>query len=771
MKKNFLLASIVSLSISLTAQNNAGIWNSVNENQIKLTGIRDIVPEKYATYHLNINEMKDLLSKAPLDNNILIKSSPVTVSLPLPNGEIQRFYVVESPVMAKPLQVSYPNIRTYSVHGIDDANASGKLDVTEYGFHGMIRSPKGDVFIDPYCKNNIEDYISYYTHDFNKPEKYRLPEIGVEGETDEHIDFSSMTASTPTNCAGTQLRTYRFAVGCTGQYAIAATGTTSPTTAQVLAKVVTTVNRVDGVYETEVAVRLVLVPTTTLTLYTKTVTTTSITPAPTATAQPYTGNNNANTLINQSQTVIDNQIGSANYDIGHTFSTGGGGLASLGCVCNNSNKARGITGSGSPVGDPYDIDYVAHEVGHQFRGNHTFRANSGSCSGNGNLGTSVEPGSGVTIMAYAGICGAADNITGNSIPYFHAISYNEITQFIRNAGGNTCASTTTTGNNPPTVTANSASYTIPGGTPFTLTGSATDPDGDALTYQWEETDAGTSFGTWNSGARPFFRSYAPTTNTSRTFPILSAILSGSMQATRGEFLPTTNQTLNFRFTARDNKMGGGGVCYATTQVSVVAAAGPFTVSSQNTTGIIYPSGSQQTVTWNKGTTDVAPINCTNVNIYISTNNGTTFTLVAANTANDGNELITLPTVATTVSQCRVKVESVGNVFFDINDRSFTISTDPTAGINELNNGGLSINLFPNPFSNLIRVDINSIASLNSSKTKIVVYDILGNLVRSENISMSTNYSGEFDFSNLANGTYLIEITDGNYRAVKRLVKM
>ncbi len=770
MKQTLLLALMLSSSLFIRAQHSQNFWSPVTEMEIKLNGTRDIIPEKYKTFHLSLPDMKAELMKAPLDNHVPIKKSPVVVSLPMPNGSIQRFYVVQSPIMQPELQNSFSHIRTFSIHGIDDAYASGKLDFNDYGFHGMIRSPQGDVFIDPFCKFNTEDYISYYTADFVKPEKDRLPEIGVEGES-EQLDFMTFAANTPSNCAGADLRTYRIAVGCTGQYAAAATGTSTPTTSQVLSKVVTTINRVDGVYETEVAVRLVLVNTTTLTLYTKTATTSSITPAPTATAQPYTGNANAGTLINESQNVINTLVGSANYDIGHTFSTGGGGLANLGCVCSSSNKARGITGSPNPVGDPYDIDYVAHEVGHQFRGNHTFRANTGSCSGNGNLSTSVEPGSGVTIMAYAGICGTADNITSNSIPYFHAISYNEITQFIRNAGGNTCDVLTSTGNNPPNVIVPATSYVIPAGTPFSLTGSATDPEGDALTYQWEEIDAGTSFGTWNSGARPFFRSYAPTINPTRNFPILSAILSGSMQTTKGEFLPTTSQNLNFRLTARDNKAGGGGVCYATTQVSLSTASGPFTVSSQNTTGISYPSGSQQTVSWNKGNTDVAPFNVSNVNIYISTNNGTTFTLVAANTANDGSELITLPTVANTVTQCRVKVESVGNIFFDINDRSFAISTDPTSGINEYANAGLSLELYPNPFSNIVRIAINSIKAMNADQTKIMIYDVLGNLVRVEKISMSTHYSNEFDFSNLANGTYLVEVSDGKYRSVKRLIKM
>ena len=233
---------------------------------------------------------------------------------------------------------------------------------------------------------------------------------------------------------------------------------------------------------------------------------------------------------------------------------------------------------------------------------------------NRNGSTAVEPGSGITIMAYAGICGS-DDLASHSIPYFHSVSFDEIMAYSNTGTGNSCPVTTATGNNPPTVTP-SASYVVPVNTPFLLTGSATDPDGDALTYQWEESDAGASASVWNAGTKPYFMSYAPITSPTRSFPKLSVILSGNMQGTIGEYLPTTAQTLKFRLTARDNKMGGGGTCYATTQVTV-NAAGPFAVTSQSVTGLAYFSGSLQTITWDVNGTDLAPISCSNVNIYIS----------------------------------------------------------------------------------------------------------------------------------------------------------
>lgn len=758
MKKKFTLAILLLGSFVITAQTSKITWKATEEKSIPVTGKREIIPDKYITYHLDVNGIKDILAQAPLDNTTLIKNSTSIITLPMPDGSIQRFQLVESPVMAEPLQASYPNIRTYSVHGIDDKYASGKLDFTEYGFHGMIRSPQGDVFIDPYCRGNIADYISYYVNDFHKPEMYKLPEIGVIGETD-HNEVKRVTSPTAV-CAGANLRTYRLAIGCTGEYAVAATGSATPTTAQTLAKVVTTVNRVDGVYETEVSVRLVLVPTTTLTLYT--------TPG---TGYTTTENNNSNSLIVKSQTVINGQIGSANYDIGHTFSTGGGGLANLGCVCSSGSKASGITGSPSPVGDPYDIDYVAHEMGHQFSGNHTFNANagSGSCAGNRNNSTSVEPGSGITIMAYAGICGTTNDLAAHSIPYFHGVSYDEIMNFTTTGGGSSCDVSTTSGNNPPVVTA-TTSYVVPVNTPFALTGSATDPDGDALTYQWEEMDQGTgSGGNWNSGAKPYFMSYAPTTSPTRLFPKLSVILNGNLQGTRGEYMPTVAQALKFRLTARDNKMGGGGVCAANATVTV-NSAGPFTVTSQSVTGISYFSGSVQQVTWDVNGTDLAPISCASVNIYVSNNAANSFTLVAANTANDGSELVTLPILASTSAVCRVKVESVGNVFFDINSQNFTIYNTLT-GLNQYESKGMNIHLYPNPFSSSVKIEINGGTKLNENATTLKVYDILGNVVKSEKIKLTENYSETFDLSNLANGSYMVEVTDGKEKSVTRLVKL
>jgi hypothetical protein len=754
-KKLTLVVLMISTGLYAQSSDQRGksYWNPIPESEIHVTGERTIIPMKYKTVHLSGTELKNLLFAAPNEDNVNLRNSQVIIDLPLPDGSIQKFRVVEALVMAPELAAQFPNIKTFSVEGVTDPRANGKLDWTDFGFHGMIRRPSGDIFIDPYSRNNTTDYITYFTADFQKDAKDMIPEAGL---LDAALQKETATEGVRAMiCSGEKLRKYRLAVGCTYQYAEAATGKTAPSTSEILSVVTTTVNRVDGIYETEVAVRMVLVANETAVLF------------GTDAADPYTGNSNANTLINESQSIITSKIGSANFDIGHTFSTGGGGLASLGCICVSTRKASGITGSSKPVGDPYDVDYVAHEVGHQFGGNHTFAAGTSSCSGNGNASTGVEPGSGITIMAYAGICGTTNNLAPHSIAYFQTISFDEIMAYSNTGNGNSCPVTTTTTNKPPAVTIPATNFNIPFSTPFTLTGSATDPDGDSLTYSWEEIDPGSNKD-WNSGSKPFFRSYDPVISPSRTFPSSSIVLAGSAgyKTTKGEYLPSTAQSLNFRLTARDNKMGGGGVCYAATKVTV-ASAGPFTVTYPNAAGVIWKAMSTQTVTWDVNKTDLTPISCANVNILLSIDGGKTFTMVLANTPNDGTEAITVPQQPVTKTTCRIKVEAVGNIFFDIDDNNFTITT--TVGVNELSsNNTVGMQLVPNPAQDQLQV---SVYGLNkNATTQLTVYDMLGNIVMNDVFSGKEQIVQNYALTALSKGVYIIEIRNEQQKAISRLVK-
>lgn len=629
------------------------IWSDVSESNILFKGERVIVPESYRIFKLNIESIKPLLSSAPLEFTSEAINNPKVIELPYPNGSFLKFKFWESPAMESELQQKFPEIRTYTGQGIDDPYATLKMDFTPQGFHAMILSPDGRVFIDPYAKGETEFYISYYSKDYTKSN----PEFECEVlYHDEYIkpDYNFYESIlTPT---GPQLRTYRLANAATGEY----TQYHGGTVALGLAAVTTSVNRVNGVFERELAIRMVLVANNELIIYTNPGT------------DPYT-NNNGSLMLSQNISNLNAVIGSANYDIGHVFSTGGGGIAYLGCVC-TSNKAGGVTGSSNPIGDPFDIDYVAHEMGHQFGANHTFNGNTGSCSGNRNSSTAYEPGSGSTIMAYAGIC-SPQNLQSNSDAYFHTISFDEIVAFTNIGSGNSCAQITSTGNNAPNITIPAGGFYIPKNTPFALRGSAMDPNGDSLTYCWEEFDLGPA-GDPNSpsGDAPIIRSFNPETTGIRYVPKLQDLINNT--STYGVLLPSYSRNLKFRLTVRDNKAGGGGVDRKQINFSVDGNSGPFTVTSPNS-AITWEGNSQQTVTWNVANTNLAPVSCSNVRILLSTDGGWNFNdTILTSTPNDGSEIITVPNIATT--QARIKIEAVNNIFFDISDQNFTITfTQPT----------------------------------------------------------------------------------------------
>ncbi|OIP54592.1 MAG: hypothetical protein AUK34_15010 [Ignavibacteria bacterium CG2_30_36_16] len=644
----FVLFAISVFNVNVSAQ--VELWTDISESSIIVTGEKLINPSVYRTVALNVDEMKALLDSAPLEFTREAINNPIVVSLPMPDGAFQSFYCVESPVMHPDLALRYPEIKTYLGQGKEDRSKNVRLDFTPHGFHAMILSPEGNVFIDPHNKGDIENYIVYYTKDFQKQGAVRECELLIEESRLPELNYLNEIKTFSTS--GPELRTYRLALAATGEY----TQFHGGTVALGLAAVVTTVNRVVGVYETEVAVRMILIANNDQLIFTNSGT------------DPYT-NNNGSTMLSQNQTTVDNIIGSANYDIGHVVSTGGGGVAYLGVVCVSGWKARGVTGSSQPIGDPFDIDYVAHEMGHQFSGNHSFNGTAGSCSGgNRNASTAYEPGSGTTIMAYAGICGAHNTQT-HSDPYFHTVNFDEIVNYTNFGSGNGCAVITSTGNNAPSVNALTGGFYIPKSTPFALTGSATDIDGDPLTYSWEEFDLGAG-GAPNSpsGNAPIFRVFNPTSSPTRTFPKLSSLLNNS--SVIGEILPTYSRNLTFRLVARDNKAGAGGVSYASVAFAVDGNSGPFLVTSPNT-NVSWPANSSQEITWDISNTNAAPVNCSNVNILLSVDGGNTYPFtLASNTANDGIEAVLMPDNPSATA--RIKVEAADNVFFDISNVNFTI---------------------------------------------------------------------------------------------------
>ncbi len=618
------------------------------------------LPARFRALEVNVKALESLLDRAPAEGSAAAGAAPALLALPYPDGTDQLFRIEESPILAPELAARFPDIRTFVAQGIDDPTATARLSLTPLGFHAMVLSASGTVFVDPYRRWDPGYVLSYFKSDARKAAgsafqcgvRDELPGLASEHASDLPLDPRAITAEA---AAGSQLRTYRLALAGTGEYTTAVCAPNPAAVSCGLAAMAVSMNRVNGIYEREVAIRMVMVANNNLVVYTNGAT------------DPYT-NGNGSTMLGQNQTNLNSVIGSANYDIGHVFSTGGGGIAQLSVPCTGS-KARGVTGNSNPVGDGFDVDYVAHEMGHQFGAAHTFNGTTSNCGGgNRSASSAYEPGSGSTIMAYAGICGAED-LQPHSDDTFHTRSFNQIVTFSTGGTGGSCPVTTATGNTAPTVNAGAA-YTIPKQTPFTLTGSATDPDPDTLTYMWEEFDLGSAAppNTDTNAARPIFRSFVPLTVPSRTFPRLSDVL-GNV-ATLGESMSNRNRTMTFRLTARDNRAGGGGVNYASTTVRVVTAAGPFTVTQPNT-AVTWSGGSAQTVTWNVASTTASPVSCANVAIALSTDGGATFNNLVASTPNDGSQSVAIPSTPTT--QARIRVTCVGNIFFDISNANFTIT--------------------------------------------------------------------------------------------------
>ena len=614
---------------------------------------------------LNVPGLRAALATAPLESQA--RGRALVVQLPLPNGTNASFRIVEAPVMEPGLAAQFPGIKTYVGVGVNDPNASVRLDLTPRGFHAQVLSPTtGTFYIDPATQSTTQQYLSFWKRDMPG----RNFDCGVT-EDGAKLRTAAAGAGSGLRTNGPVLRTYRLAMAATGEYTafhsrgLPAGSTPAQQIAAAQAAIVTSVNRVVGVYEKELAVRLVLVAGNSQLVYADPAT------------DPYT-NSSGSTMLAQNQPNIDALIGAANYDVGHVFSTASGGVAGLGVVCRNGQKARGTTGTSSPIGDAFDIDYVAHELGHQFGGSHTFNGNAGSCAGgNRSAAYAYEPGSGTTIMAYAGICGAANNLQPNSDPYFHVASYEQILTYL---GTTSCAVTTATGNTAPLVTLPASGKVLPISTPFKLTASAFDPDNDALSYCWEEYDLGptgspTTAQVANSNV-PIFRTFNPTASNTRYFPRLTDLVNNT--TVLGERLPTVTRELRFKVTVRDQNNGSQGIIGGVNSsdpvvLSSTSAAGPFLVLAPNATGISLAGGSSQAVTWDVAGTTANGVNCATVNIRLSVDGGLTYpTLLLAGTANDGTQSVTLPNVATTTA--RIMVEAADNYFFDISDNNFAITT-------------------------------------------------------------------------------------------------
>ncbi|NOY47095.1 MAG: DUF5011 domain-containing protein, partial [Chlorobi bacterium] len=586
--------------------------------------------------------MKRTLINAPMRGKFSGNSNLI-VAFPNSEGVLEHFRIIEAPVMHPDLMAKYPEIKSYAGQGVEDPTARIRFSISPLGLQSMrLSATRPASFIESYTKDG-KGYTVYKRED--KRDTLNDFECSVTETVSKSISGDNFNLR---NADDATLRTYRLAVSATGEY----TNYHGGTKAQALAAINATMTRVNGIFETDFNITMVLIANTDSVIYTN------------SGSDPY-GNTTSN-YNNELQSTLTSVIGEANYDIGHLFANlqNNGNAGCIGCVCVNGQKGSGWTSHSVPEGDFFDVDYVSHEMGHQFGGRHTFTHTS-----EGAGIAQVEPGSGSTIMSYAGITGATD-VQSNVDPYFHAISIQQITDYAKST---TCQTNTNTGNAVPTANAG-LNYTIPKGTPFVLTGVGSDANtGDALTYSWEQMDennASTTYPSVTATTGVAFRTYNPTIDNKRYFPRLSTIKAGAT-SWQWEAIPNVARSLNFRFTVRDNVAGGGNNISDDMVVTVNDTAGPFLVSSPNT-NVTWNVGTTQTITWDVAGTTGNGVNAANVDIFLSIDGGDTYTIaLASGVPNDGSQDIVVPN--NQGPQNRIMVKGSNNIFFDISNADFTIA--------------------------------------------------------------------------------------------------
>lgn len=616
-------------------------------------------------YKLNVDFLKAKLSAAA--NKSAVKSE---ITIPNSNGVLERFAVWESSNFEPELQAKYPEIRAYEGNGLDDKSAKIYFSVAPIGMQTMVfRANKPSEYIEQ-IPDDKSSYVLYTKNTLNSSSRM------VCGVKDVLSDNSSTSKTAKPAANNKVFKTFRLALSCTGEYSAYFGGTKSGA----LAGMNASLSRVNGVFNKDLAVKVVLIANNDDVIYTDPATD----PYSIASVGTSIDKTDGNDFWSKEvQSTLTSVIGEVNYDIGHLFggSGGGGNAGCIGCVC-DSPTTTNVIGKGSaytspsdgkPQGDSFDIDYVAHEMGHQLGAAHTFSYNSQE-----RTNVNVEPGSGSTIMGYAGITKDYD-IQSFSDDYF---AYASIVQIQNNLAGKSCPVNTPITNNPPTIDAG-IDYTIPINTPFILKGTGSDPDGDTVTYNWEQYDSAitTSFSTSiaypTKPDGPLFRSVLPSSSLIRYMPSLSTVLQNKLTTT-WESVSSIARTLHFTLTGRDNAAQGAAQTNSDVMiVNVVATAGPFTVTSQNTNDISWQKGSSQTVTWSVNNTNSLQ-GSSNVNIKLSTDGGLTFPIIlASNTANDGSELVQVPANVEASTNCRIMIEPTGNIYYAVNSKVFSVGYTST----------------------------------------------------------------------------------------------
>ena len=703
---------------SVFAQNQV-VWKQVDLSQARnMMSSMSTEPSNFKVFELDLSALNEGLLNAPMRSAFRERAEKI-MTFPNHEGQLEKFKVMEASIMHPDLAAKYKNIKSYAGQGIDDPSATIRFSVSDQlGFHGMITSGKHTTsFIDPFSADQ-KNYMVYAGPESSSGE--RNLNCLTRHDSEQDLELRRNFSFERTN--DKKLRKYRLALSSTAEYGniFAGSGTDAQKKANILAQMVVTMTRVNGIFERDLAITLELIADNDKIIF-----------FGDTTSDPWNGEFNAKT-----QEVNDDVIGDSNYDIGHNFNTTGGGNAGcLSCVCLSGQKGSGYTGRRDPTGDPFDVDYVAHEMAHQFGGYHTMNF----CKRSGNESSEVEPGSGSSIMGYAGIC--SPNIQSNSDDYFAYVNIRDISANIQNGPSASCAQIVDISNNPPTANAG-PDYTIPKSTAFVLRGEGSDPDGgDTLTYTWEQNDpeeaprGGFPQDTWTKG--PLFRSLKGTVSANRFMPKITDVIAGNLTPI-WEVVPSVGRTMEFSLTVRDNSAGGGQTSDDLMTVTVDGNSGPFVVTAPNN-NVTWRAGENQMVTWNVAGTDVSPVNATNVNILLSTDGGMTFPIpLVSNTPNDGSETITVPNNVSSTS--RIKVEAADNIFYDISNSNFTIDS---SSIDEIP---------PTAPANLTATNITSSSAELSWTASTDNIGVTGYEIFVNGSSHSSNSDTTFVLSGLTSGT-------------------
>ncbi|QMU65751.1 MAG: T9SS type A sorting domain-containing protein [Flavobacteriaceae bacterium] len=651
------------------------------------------------------------------------------ITLPTPDGKFEQFIISPSQVISDEVTHLY-TIKTFTGYKKDNPGTLISCDISETGFHAAVYNKDNSFFIEPVYKESSETVIAYYKKDYIT-EKLKC---NTETAPIEEMTTEILNRQTPT----TKI-TYRLAIAAAGEYSQQFGGSPYSAT-NVLNALASGVNMINPVFLRDLGVTFTLVSNTAL-VY----------------PDPNTDPFNIGDDVSAAHTACTNALGSSGFDVGHmVIWANTGGAAAFGVVCNDAAKGLGFSGNTNSTTTLW-IDYVSHEIGHQFRSEHNFVSQECNQSASG---FRYEPGEGSSIMSYANVCGGAAQYAPGSDPFFHYASIDQMQAFLNTISCGTMDSSGNTAS--PTANAN-ADITVPKQTPFILVGTGTDandPSGN-LTYGWQQYDGSgtevTGSPNCNATNAPMFRYRPPTSNNYRSFPQYGDILAGNNDR-QWERLPCVARTMNFSLAVRDNNSSFGRIG-EDRAVVMVADTGPFNVTSPNG-GETLTGNASHTVTWTVNGTNA---HCGNVDILVSTDGGNTYSVVANATSNDGTESITVPNTASTTARVLVRCDVAGgfraaSTFYDVSNANFTINT--VLGIDDVESLGVSV--YPNPVSNEVFIKLT-----NSENYTYQLFDVSGRSIKkgefNDSISIQTSY--------FQTGIYFLELTlvNSGKRVVKKLI--